>query len=104
MKTPHCMTREEFRAEYQRWLVEATEGRPFRCKKCGTEPSVTITYLSLHVLEFGNCAGSGMVEKHLIGWCPVCETEPETQGCLHIPREEETALRMSQVAKIAGRN
>jgi len=41
-------------------------------------------YLSLHAHEFeGTCTGTGKVWRVKLPWCPRCEREPETYGCVH---------------------
>jgi hypothetical protein len=72
------MDREDFEAALAEALASGC------CPRCGARFSHKEVYLSRHALEMGvQCAGQGKVWRLAIPWCPRCECEPDTYGCIH---------------------
>ena len=86
MNTPQKITMDEFRAQSYRYREEELL-KPTRLPLrhiCGTLLMHKDAYISYHDARFEGCAGKGTVEKLPIPYCPKCEQEPETHGCLHV--------------------
>jgi hypothetical protein len=92
MQTPKI----EDRAPFEATLVAAlASGACPICKGGFAESEV---YLSLHAHEFeGTCTGTGKVWRVKLPWCPRCEREPETYGCVHQKLIAETKDRPEAV-------
>jgi len=89
MQTPIKMTPDEANMVKDRWLREQVKeglgGEP-TCMRCGGGIKAITAYISVHFQEFEElCAGGGEVQQVRVPYCPVCETPPQTYGCIHIP-------------------
>lgn len=78
MQTPKI----EDRTGFETKLVAALASGA--CPVCNGGFAEKEVYLSLHAHEFkGTCTGTGKVWRVKLPWCPRCEREPETDGCVH---------------------
>jgi hypothetical protein len=101
MKTPNRVTLEEAKQARDVWGKEFLGAErqmwdalpPHFCRKCGSLILQKLTYISIHLAEFEYCSGSGHVERLPIPFCPSCEPEPESYGCLHVPRGKTAPWR-----------
>lgn len=93
MKTPQRVTVEALEQLRDDWLKEFIGNEvgktAARCLKCGSIILAKNALISIHVREFETCSGSGHVERLPIPFCPHCEPEPASYGCIHIPIQED---------------
>lgn len=85
MQTPERIAADEFARQYHNWRLGTRyiQGREC-CGYCEQRIAWRFCYLSLHEAEFPDCAGPGTVLRIDIPYCPSCEKEPESTGCLHV--------------------
>jgi hypothetical protein len=103
LKTPNRITLEEVNRMRDLWvkeflgdealILQPVACRQHFCRKCGSMIMQKLAYISIHVTEFETCSGPGHVERLPIPFCPHCEPEPETYGCLHIPIHRDVMSR-----------
>jgi hypothetical protein len=82
MQTPKLKPLDDFEKD-----LRTLREHGWRCPKC-QQPfaRLKLVYLSRHAIEFGvQCVGQGQVVTARLPWCPKCEREPDTYGCVHEP-------------------
>jgi hypothetical protein len=78
MQTPKIEDRAVFETKLVAVLASAA------CPICKGGFAERELFLSLHAHEFKEtCTGTGKVWRVKLPWCPRCEREPETYGCVH---------------------
>jgi hypothetical protein len=86
MQAPHRMPLTEFVAELSRWAGL------MGCPQCGGRLALAVCYVSWHSVEFGDlCAGAGRCDPLELPYCPACEQQPESSGCVHAPLDRQAA-------------
>lgn len=87
MKIPEKVSLAVFESaieEYEKSQCQRNGEERLSCKDCGSDIKYAICNISIHDLEWVECAGSGQVVIRRVPYCPECEDMKETFcACVH---------------------
>src|SRR5713101_2050845 len=88
MQTPARLSPEQFDSRKELFLACKTDPHPgggYYCRDCGSKIEYKPCAVSIHNRKFTACTNSGQEPWNvLVPYCPRCESEPVTVGCLHV--------------------